>query len=62
MFLDDYFESEENAKIMDFFLKFLLSDEVEFEFPKEEDERKEYNYVADIAEIADNLKSCFHEG
>lgn len=28
MFLDDYFESEENAKIMDFFLKFLLSDEV----------------------------------
>ena len=62
MFLDDYFESEENAKIMDFFLKFLLSDEVEFEFPKEEDERKEYNYVPDIAEIADNLKSCFHEG
>jgi intraflagellar transport protein 52 len=25
MFLDDYFESEENAKIMDFIIKFFLT-------------------------------------
>lgn len=62
MFVDDYFEAEENQKIMDFALKFFLTDEVEFEFSKDDNENPEYNYVPDIAEIADNLKSCFHEG
>lgn len=38
MFNDDYFESEENHKIMDFALKFLLTDEVEFEFSKDDNE------------------------
>lgn len=28
MFLDDYFELEENSKIMEFFIKFFLTDEV----------------------------------
>lgn len=45
---------------MDFFIKFLLTNEVEFEFTKEDAEPIEYNHVPDIAEIADNLKSCFH--
>lgn len=30
MFLDYYFESEENQKIMDFFMKFFLTNEVDF--------------------------------
>ena len=45
---------------MDFFFRFFLTDEVEFEFSKEEQEQQEYNYVPDIALIADNLKACFH--
>ena len=30
MFTDDYFDNEENAKLMDFFLKFFLTEEVQF--------------------------------
>ena len=60
MFNDDYFEQEENAKLMDFFLKYFFSEEVDFEFPRDDNENNEYVYVPDIAEIADNLKSCFH--
>jgi hypothetical protein len=60
MFLDEFFENEENSKIIDFFIKFFLTNEVEFEFTKEDAEPIEYHKVPDIAEIADNLKSCFH--
>lgn len=45
---------------MDFFIKFLLTDEVDFEFTKEDGEPIEYNHVPDLAEISDSLKSCFH--
>ena len=45
---------------MDFYFKFFLTEEVDFEFTKEDAEPIEYNHVPDIAEIADNLKSCFH--
>ena len=38
MFLDEFFENEENSKIMDFFIKFFLTNEVEFEFTKEDAE------------------------
>lgn len=31
MFTDDYFDKEENSKLFDFFMKFLLTDEVCFE-------------------------------
>ena len=31
MFTDEYFEKENNQKIFDFFLKFLLTKEVDFE-------------------------------
>lgn len=34
MFLDEHFDSEENNKFMEFFLKFFLTDEVSFEFSK----------------------------
>lgn len=60
MFNDDYFEQEENSKLMDFFLKYFFTEEVDLEFPKDDNEGNEYVYVPDIAEIADNLKSCFH--
>jgi len=45
---------------MDFFLKFFFTQEVDFEFSKDDGENGAYVYVPDIAEIADNLKSCFH--
>ncbi len=32
MFTDEYFEKENNSKLFDFFIKFFLSKEVEFEF------------------------------
>ena len=49
MFNDDYFESEENQKIMDFTLKYFLTEEVEFEFSKDDNENPEYLHVPDIA-------------
>ena len=60
MFSDDYLEQEENGKLMDFFLKYFFSEEVDFDFPRDDNENNEYVHVPDIAEIADNLKSCFH--
>nr|AAL61822.1 raft-like protein [Tetrahymena thermophila] len=60
MFTDEYFDNEDNSKIFDFFIKYLLTNECEFEFsPKEPD--VEYFKVPDIAELADNLKSCLQE-
>lgn len=47
---------------MDFFLKFFFTQEVDFEFSKDDNEVPEYAHVPDIAEIADSLKSCFHVG
>lgn len=46
----------------DFFIKFFLTNEVEFEFAKEEpanNDKIDGNFVPDIAELADGLKSCF---
>jgi intraflagellar transport protein 52 len=37
MFTDEYFEKEDNSKIFDFFIKFFMTNEVELEFPKEEE-------------------------
>ena len=31
MFTDEYFDKEENTKLFDFFMKFLLTSEVELE-------------------------------
>ena len=45
---------------MDFFLKFFFTQEVDFEFAKDDNEGNQYAHVPDIAEISDNLKSCFH--
>lgn len=36
IFSDEYFDKEENAKLFDFFLKYFLTDEVEFTFEKDE--------------------------
>jgi len=33
MFADDYYDNEDNAKIFDFLIKFLLTNECEFDFP-----------------------------
>jgi len=60
MFGDEYFEKEENSKIFEFLIKYLLTNEVEFEWSKEE-ENPEYNYVPEVAEMADKLKSCLQE-
>lgn len=60
MFTDDYIQQEENTKLMDFFLKFFFTQQVDFQFAKDDNENNQYVYVPDIAQIADNLKSCFH--
>jgi intraflagellar transport protein 52 len=62
MFQDDYFEVESNAKIFDFVVKYLLTDEVDL-LPVSADADKEGagEPVPDIAELADKLKSCFQE-
>ena len=57
MFTDEYYDNEDNSKIFDFLLKFLLTNECEFEFSPKEPE-VEYYKVPDISELADNLKSC----
>lgn len=57
MFTDEYFDSEENAKVFDFLIKYLLTDECHFEFSQKEPEVENYR-VPDIAELAENLKSC----
>ena len=36
MFNDEYFELEENSKLMDFFLKYFFTEEVDLEFPKDD--------------------------
>lgn len=33
MFTDEYFEKEDNQKLFDFYIKYFLTKEVEFEFP-----------------------------
>lgn len=45
-------------------MKYFLTNEVEFEFPKEDRDREredkfDAGYVPDIAKLADGLKSCF---
>jgi hypothetical protein len=43
-------------------VKFFLTNEVEFEFSKEDavsGDKPDGNFVPDIAELADGLKSCF---
>lgn len=45
----------------DFFIKFFLSKEVEFDFSNDPQEQPEYNHTPDIAEIAEKLKSCLQE-
>jgi hypothetical protein len=34
---------------MDFFLKYFFSEEVDFDFPRDDNENTEYVYVPDIA-------------
>ena len=58
MFADDYYDNEDNAKIFDFLIKFLLTNECEFDFPVSKESEPEPFKVPDIAELADNLKSC----
>mmetsp|Transcript_20147 Transcript_20147/g.17287 ORF Transcript_20147/g.17287 Transcript_20147/m.17287 type:complete len:109 (+) Transcript_20147:727-1053(+) len=62
MFTDEYFDKEENSKLMDFLLKFFFEPtEVEMEATKENSEFPEYHYVPDVAEMAEKLKSCLQE-
>jgi len=42
-------------------MKFFFTNEVDFEFTKEDHEFEEYQYVPDVAEMAEKLKSCLQE-
>jgi len=61
IFCDDYFDKEENKKVLNFLLKFFFTDEVEIEQNKETTEFPEYQHVPDVAEMAEKLKSCLQE-
>jgi len=59
MFTDEFFEKEDNSKLFDFFMKFFLTKDVVFDFPKElNNDLQEYHHVPNISEIADHLKCC----
>lgn len=58
IFGDEYFDKEENGKILDFLIKFYFSNECEFEFPKSEYDLGEYHQIPEVAEMAEKLKSC----
>jgi len=62
MFTDEYFEKEENEKLFDFVMKFLLTQEVQIEVKKQDEEfGHDYANIPDIGEISDSLKSCLQE-
>jgi len=61
IFSDEYYDKEENSKLFDFLLKFFFTNEVEFEFQKEDHEFAEYQYVPEVAEMSEKLKSCLQE-
>ena len=61
MFNDYYFEKEENQKIFDFLLKFLLTNEVQLDKNQNEQNIQDYTYVPEIIELAENLKSCLEQ-
>lgn len=61
MFTDDYFDKEENTKLFEFFLKFLLTSEVELEKTNNDHGIQDYTYVPEISELAENLKSCLEQ-
>jgi intraflagellar transport protein 52 len=58
IFTDDYFEKEDNQKLFDFLLKFLLTNEVHLDKGGTEHSIQDYTYVPEIIELAENLKSC----
>ena len=58
MFTDDFFDKEENAKLFDFFMKYLLTQEVAFEKTVTDAMISDYTYVPEISELAEGLKSC----
>jgi len=62
MFTDDYIEKEQNYRLFESFIK-LCNKSAEFEFSPRENLKKvrTYNFVPDISEMAENLKSCLQE-
>mgnify|MGYP006901765508 CR=1 FL=1 len=58
MFTDDYFDKDENAKLFDFFIKYLMTQEVQFEKTVTDSMIQDYTYVPEIYELAEGLKSC----
>jgi intraflagellar transport protein 52 len=61
VFSDEYFDKEENTKLFEFFIKFLLTSEVELEKTNNDQGIQDYTYVPEISELAENLKSCLEQ-
>eukprot|EP00744_Colponema_vietnamica_P005392 GILI01007906.1.p1 GENE.GILI01007906.1~~GILI01007906.1.p1 ORF type:complete len:459 (+),score=107.09 GILI01007906.1:88-1464(+) len=61
MFDDEFYDKEDNAKLLDVMLKWCLgsSDVV---LDAEEDDIAEFHHVPDIAALSDRLRSCLQEG
>lgn len=58
MFTDDYFDKEENSKLFDFFVKYLMTEEVQLDKTVADNGIQDYTYVPEITELSENLKSC----
>ena len=62
-FEDEYIEKEDNLKIMDVFIKWLLgSEDIELEdYVPEDADLSEYHKVPDIASLSERLRSCLED-
>lgn len=61
-FDDEYLDKEDNSKIMDVFLRWLLTDIVPLgDYVTEETDLSEYQHVPDIGSMSERLKSCLEE-
>ena len=59
---DEFFEKEDNKKIIETMVKWLLSLSIcQLDKPSKEVEIQEFNYTPSIVSISDNVKSCLED-
>ena len=59
MFSDDFIEKEENLKLLNILLKWLIANELDLDLGLEEDnDLQDFAVIPDIGAMSENLKSC----
>ena len=59
MFIDDFIEKEENLKLLNIIMKWLLTNEADLDLALEEDnDLQDFAVVPDIGSMSEQLKSC----